>query len=185
MQDGILYGNILITNDYKVATSILEKTWKPKFDVEKEKSRWLNSGTSSLPLGKNNLIRLSENQDYTHPEFLDRHEQVDYDVIFSASHGRPALPPPGLRCLALPEITAGYVATLLMARRQKQQQQQQARPEIPAPPAQKPVADDDRSEGPRTPSSPSPRTMSMTRQRRWTAKPRPACRTRKVFHAFS
>ncbi|XP_048564483.1 uncharacterized protein LOC125544774 isoform X2 [Triticum urartu] len=58
----------------------------------------------------------------------------------------------GLRCLALPEITAGYVATLLMAR-QKQQQQQQARPEIPAPPAEKPVADDDRSEDTTSPDT--------------------------------
>jgi calnexin len=36
MQDGILFDNILIADDEKVATSILEKTWKPKFDVEKE-----------------------------------------------------------------------------------------------------------------------------------------------------
>jgi calnexin len=37
MQDGILFDNIVIADDEKVATSILEKTWKPKFDVEKEK----------------------------------------------------------------------------------------------------------------------------------------------------
>jgi calnexin len=37
MQDGILFDNILIADDEKVANSILEKTWKPKFDVEKEK----------------------------------------------------------------------------------------------------------------------------------------------------
>jgi calnexin len=39
MQDGILFDNILIADDEKVATSILEKTWKPKFDVEKEKQK--------------------------------------------------------------------------------------------------------------------------------------------------
>ncbi|VAI54890.1 unnamed protein product [Triticum turgidum subsp. durum] len=39
MQDGILFDNILIADDEKVATAILEKTWKPKFDVEKEKQK--------------------------------------------------------------------------------------------------------------------------------------------------
>ncbi|AQK43495.1 calnexin homolog2 [Zea mays] len=39
MQDGILFDNILIADDEKVATSILEKTWKPKYDVEKEKEK--------------------------------------------------------------------------------------------------------------------------------------------------
>jgi hypothetical protein len=39
MQDGILFDNIVIADDEKVASSILEKTWKPKFDVEKEKQK--------------------------------------------------------------------------------------------------------------------------------------------------
>jgi calnexin len=39
MQDGILFDNILIADDEKVANSILEKTWKPKFQVEKEKEK--------------------------------------------------------------------------------------------------------------------------------------------------
>uniref|UniRef100_A0A1D1Z8L3 Calnexin 1 n=1 Tax=Anthurium amnicola TaxID=1678845 RepID=A0A1D1Z8L3_9ARAE len=39
MQDGILFDNILIADDEKVAESIREKTWKPKFDVEKEKQK--------------------------------------------------------------------------------------------------------------------------------------------------
>ncbi|KAE8775686.1 Calnexin-like protein 1 [Hordeum vulgare] len=39
MQDGILFDNILIADNEKVATSVLEKTWKPKFDVEKEKQK--------------------------------------------------------------------------------------------------------------------------------------------------
>ncbi|KAF8667310.1 hypothetical protein HU200_052984 [Digitaria exilis] len=39
MQDGILFDNILIADDEKVATSILEKTWKPKYEVEKEKEK--------------------------------------------------------------------------------------------------------------------------------------------------
>ncbi|KAG2571878.1 hypothetical protein PVAP13_7KG122636 [Panicum virgatum] len=39
MQDGILFDNILIADDEKVATFILEKTWKPKYEVEKEKEK--------------------------------------------------------------------------------------------------------------------------------------------------
>ncbi|KAI3512756.1 hypothetical protein L1887_20075 [Cichorium endivia] len=39
MQDGILFDNILIGNDEKVATSIRDATWKPKFLVEDEKRK--------------------------------------------------------------------------------------------------------------------------------------------------
>ncbi|KAK1259911.1 hypothetical protein QJS04_geneDACA021518 [Acorus gramineus] len=39
MQDGILFDNILIADEEKVAESYREKTWKPKFDVEKEKQK--------------------------------------------------------------------------------------------------------------------------------------------------
>lgn len=39
MQDGILFDNILIAKDEKVATSYRESAWKPKFDVEKEKQK--------------------------------------------------------------------------------------------------------------------------------------------------
>ncbi|KAJ4961176.1 hypothetical protein NE237_021086 [Protea cynaroides] len=39
MQDGILFDNILITSDDKVAETYREKTWKPKFEVEKEKQK--------------------------------------------------------------------------------------------------------------------------------------------------
>ncbi|KAH9705732.1 calnexin 2-like [Citrus sinensis] len=37
MQDGILFDNILISKDEKVAESYRASAWKPKFDVEKEK----------------------------------------------------------------------------------------------------------------------------------------------------
>ncbi|CAM6039701.1 unnamed protein product [Sphagnum compactum] len=37
MQDGILFDNILVAHDEAVATKYRETTWKPKFDVEKEK----------------------------------------------------------------------------------------------------------------------------------------------------
>ncbi|KAM5571480.1 hypothetical protein ABKV19_011859 [Rosa sericea] len=39
MQDGILFDNILITKDEKVAHSYRETQWKPKFEVEKEKEK--------------------------------------------------------------------------------------------------------------------------------------------------
>ncbi|GMI72229.1 calnexin 1 [Hibiscus trionum] len=39
MQDGILFDNILIAKNDKVAESYRETTWKPKFEVEKEKQK--------------------------------------------------------------------------------------------------------------------------------------------------
>ncbi|GLT72173.1 hypothetical protein SLA2020_441280 [Shorea laevis] len=39
MQDGVLFDNILIAGDEKVAESYRLTTWKPKFDIEKEKQK--------------------------------------------------------------------------------------------------------------------------------------------------
>ena len=39
MQDGILFDNILIAKDDKIAASYRETTWKPKFTIEKEKQK--------------------------------------------------------------------------------------------------------------------------------------------------
>ncbi|XP_064986779.1 calnexin homolog 1-like isoform X1 [Musa acuminata AAA Group] len=39
MQDGILFDNILISRDEKVAESYRAETWKPKYEVEKEKEK--------------------------------------------------------------------------------------------------------------------------------------------------
>ncbi|KAL4634703.1 hypothetical protein ACB092_04G219200 [Castanea dentata] len=39
MQDGILFDNFLIAKDEKTAESYRETTWKPKFEVEKEKQK--------------------------------------------------------------------------------------------------------------------------------------------------
>ncbi|KAK9117759.1 hypothetical protein Sjap_016706 [Stephania japonica] len=50
MQDGILFDNILIATDAKEAESIREKTWKPKFDVEKEKQK-AEEEAAGLPSG--------------------------------------------------------------------------------------------------------------------------------------
>ncbi|KAK7399302.1 hypothetical protein VNO78_10483 [Psophocarpus tetragonolobus] len=50
MQDGILFDNILIAKDDKIAESYRETTWKPKFTVEKEKQKEedLETGASGL-----------------------------------------------------------------------------------------------------------------------------------------
>ncbi|RWR86896.1 calnexin [Cinnamomum micranthum f. kanehirae] len=45
MQDGILFDNILIASDEKVAESYRDKHWKPKFDVEKEKEKAADAAT--------------------------------------------------------------------------------------------------------------------------------------------
>ncbi|WOG81454.1 hypothetical protein DCAR_0100601 [Daucus carota subsp. sativus] len=47
IQDVILFDNILIANDEKVAESYRQTVWKPKFDVEKEKQK-AEEETSSL-----------------------------------------------------------------------------------------------------------------------------------------
>ncbi|XP_027358544.1 calnexin homolog isoform X1 [Abrus precatorius] len=39
MQDGILFDNILIAKDDRIAESYRETTWKPKFTIEKEKQK--------------------------------------------------------------------------------------------------------------------------------------------------
>ncbi|KAJ7945201.1 Calnexin-like [Quillaja saponaria] len=51
MQDGILFDNILIAKDEKVAESYRETTWKPKFTVEKEKQKDEDLETGSDTLG--------------------------------------------------------------------------------------------------------------------------------------
>ncbi|PKA55285.1 Calnexin like 1 [Apostasia shenzhenica] len=50
MQDGILFDNILIVDDEKVAKSYRERTWKTKFDIEKEKQK-AEEEASKLPDG--------------------------------------------------------------------------------------------------------------------------------------
>ncbi|XXG59512.1 hypothetical protein AAC387_Pa04g1583 [Persea americana] len=47
MQDGILFDNILIASDEKVAESYREKTWKPKFEVEKAKEKAEDAASAS------------------------------------------------------------------------------------------------------------------------------------------
>ncbi|XP_065872166.1 calnexin homolog 1-like [Euphorbia lathyris] len=47
MQDGILFDNILIAESEKVAESIRQTAWKPKFDVEKEKQKAEDAASGS------------------------------------------------------------------------------------------------------------------------------------------
>ncbi|CAL9770779.1 unnamed protein product, partial [Musa acuminata subsp. burmannicoides] len=47
MQDGILFDNILIASDEKVAESYRAETWKPKYEVEKEKQKAEDASVSS------------------------------------------------------------------------------------------------------------------------------------------
>ncbi|KAG4998907.1 hypothetical protein JHK87_019979 [Glycine soja] len=50
MQDGILFDNILISKDDKIAESYRETRWKPKFTVEKEKQKEEDSEAGSSGL---------------------------------------------------------------------------------------------------------------------------------------
>ncbi|CAL0325247.1 unnamed protein product [Lupinus luteus] len=50
MQDGILFDNILIAKDDKIAASYRETTWKPKFTIEKEKQKEEELETGSVGL---------------------------------------------------------------------------------------------------------------------------------------
>nr|KJB38816.1 hypothetical protein B456_006G273500 [Gossypium raimondii] len=50
MQDGILFDNILIAKNDKVAESYRETTWKPKFEVEKEKQKAEDEAADSARL---------------------------------------------------------------------------------------------------------------------------------------
>ncbi|XP_048137199.1 calnexin homolog [Rhodamnia argentea] len=50
MQDGILFDNILIASDEKVAETYRETAWKPKFEVEKEKQKEEDKDTDSHDL---------------------------------------------------------------------------------------------------------------------------------------
>jgi len=60
MLDGILFDNILIADDEKVATSILEKTWKPKYDVEKEKEKAEEDAAGADGLSEFQVIHFSD-----------------------------------------------------------------------------------------------------------------------------
>ncbi|XP_010546112.1 PREDICTED: calnexin homolog 1-like [Tarenaya hassleriana] len=51
MQDGILFDNLLIAKDEKVAETYRQTTWKPKFDVEKE----MQKGDDEAATGSNVL----------------------------------------------------------------------------------------------------------------------------------
>ncbi|KAE9608619.1 hypothetical protein Lal_00020771 [Lupinus albus] len=81
MQDGILFDNVLIASDDKVAASYRETTWKPKFTIEKEKQKAEESiPDSDAPAGfqKKVFDLLYKIADIP---FLSDHKVKIYDII--------------------------------------------------------------------------------------------------------
>ncbi|KAL2347118.1 hypothetical protein Fmac_001118 [Flemingia macrophylla] len=84
MQDGILFDNILIANDDKIADSYRETTWKPKFTVEKEKQKTEEAATGSDGIAGfqkkvfDLLYKIADNP------FLSDHKDKIYDLIEKA-----------------------------------------------------------------------------------------------------
>ncbi|KAI4343533.1 hypothetical protein L6164_010871 [Bauhinia variegata] len=81
MQDGILFDNILIANDDKIAESYRETTWKPKFTIEKEKQKAEESESGSDGLAgfqKKVFDLLYKIADIP---FLSAHKLKIYDLI--------------------------------------------------------------------------------------------------------
>ncbi|XP_054806912.1 calnexin homolog [Prosopis cineraria] len=79
MQDGILFDNILIADDDKVAESYRETTWKPKFNAEKEKQKAEEStGSDSSGFQKKIFDLLYKIADIP---FLSSHKSKIYEII--------------------------------------------------------------------------------------------------------
>ncbi|OAY30593.1 calnexin homolog [Manihot esculenta] len=84
MQDGILFGNILIADDEKVAESLRLTKWKPKFDLEKEKQKAEDAaaGTDGLTgIQKKVFDLLYQIADIP---FLSQHKDKIFDIIEKA-----------------------------------------------------------------------------------------------------
>uniref|UniRef100_A0A164U851 Calnexin homolog n=1 Tax=Daucus carota subsp. sativus TaxID=79200 RepID=A0A164U851_DAUCS len=85
MQDGILFDNILIASDEKVAESYRQTTWKPKFDVEKAKQK-AEEETSSLSDSLKGFQKVVFDQLYKIADipFLQNHKFKILDLIEKA-----------------------------------------------------------------------------------------------------
>lgn len=85
MQDGILFDNILIASDEKVAESYRQTTWKPKFEVEKEKQK-AEEVTSSLSDSLKGFQKMVFDQLYKIADipFLQNHKFKILDLIEKA-----------------------------------------------------------------------------------------------------
>ncbi|KAL5700517.1 hypothetical protein ACHQM5_025950 [Ranunculus cassubicifolius] len=85
MQDGILFDNILISSDEKEAASIRETTWKPKFEVEKEKQK-AEEEASATPEVLSGVQKVVFDLLYKIADvsFLDAYKLKIYDVIEKA-----------------------------------------------------------------------------------------------------
>ncbi|GLU04124.1 hypothetical protein SLE2022_212870 [Rubroshorea leprosula] len=82
MQDGILFDNILITSDAKLAESYRETTWKPKFQVEMQKQKaeeaWTGLSDAVSKLQKKVFDILYKIADFT---FLEAYKSKIIDII--------------------------------------------------------------------------------------------------------
>ncbi|KAJ8772386.1 hypothetical protein K2173_027563 [Erythroxylum novogranatense] len=84
MQDGILFDNILIAKDEKVAVTYRDTKWKPKFEVEKEKQKAeeADSSTDGLAGFQKKVFDLL--YQVAEIPFLSGHRQKILDVIEKA-----------------------------------------------------------------------------------------------------
>nr|AFK38191.1 unknown [Lotus japonicus] len=81
MQDGILFDNILIAQDDKIAASYRETTWKPKFTIEKEKQKEedVETGSSGLASFQKKVFDLLYK--IADIPFLSAYKLKIYDII--------------------------------------------------------------------------------------------------------
>jgi calnexin len=101
MQDGILFDNILVASDEKVAETIRDTKWKPKFEVEKEKEK-AEEEASSLSEGLKGFKKAVFDQFYKVADipFLSEYKPKILDLIEKAEKQ--------------PEITIGVLVSVVV-----------------------------------------------------------------------
>ncbi|CAL9121495.1 unnamed protein product [Musa acuminata var. zebrina] len=100
MQDGILFDNILIASDEKVAESYRMETWKPKYEVEKEKQKAEDASVSSDGLSGFQKKVFDVLYKFADIPFLESHKIKIIDVIEKAEKQ--------------PNLTIGILASILV-----------------------------------------------------------------------
>ncbi|XP_059643083.1 calnexin homolog [Cornus florida] len=101
MQDGILFDNILIASNEKVAKSYRETTWKPKFTVEEEKLKAEGAGAGGSD-GLKNFQKAVSDVLYKIADvpFLSAHKLKILDIIEQAEKQ--------------PNLTIGIVVSIIV-----------------------------------------------------------------------
>ncbi|XP_061991065.1 calnexin homolog [Rosa rugosa] len=101
MQDGILFDNILIADNEKVAESYRRTTWKPKFNVEKEKQR-AEEAAAGLSFGLSSIQKKIFDVLYkiAGVSFLDAYKPKIIDLIEKAEKQ--------------PNITVGVIVSIVV-----------------------------------------------------------------------